>query len=64
MSVETEQKRAVATALGIVLRERKRLYKRAASIAGYKFGESVAGETAIAWPGAGIFVDKPEGGAR
>jgi hypothetical protein len=42
----------------LILREKKKLYEKAISLAGYEFGESEDEETAIAWTGAGVFVSR------
>jgi hypothetical protein len=58
MTTEQRQKRLIAATLGIILREKRRLYEKAVSLAGYRFDESgEEEETSIAWTGAGVYVN-------
>jgi hypothetical protein len=44
--------------LEIIFQEKKKLYEKTVSLAGYMFGESGDEETAVGWSGAGIFVNR------
>jgi hypothetical protein len=59
MTDEEKQKRMIAAMLGITFQERKRLYEKAVSLAGYEFDESGDEDegVSIAWTGAGVYVN-------
>jgi hypothetical protein len=58
MTTEQRQKRDIALALGIILREKRRLYEKTVSLAGYEFDESgEEEEPSFAWTGAGVYVN-------